>query len=313
MNSDQLRYLIEISKNPSLSITSQKLHITPQALSTAIKKLEDELGFELLNRSFKGITLTTNGEWLVQEASDFLNKIEDRKEHYLHTQNASYKGVVNIAINHSGINDTVIGELIAQLYDEEPELTISLREVPKEIIFDSVRNQEVDFGFIFRTKVNGTYIDDIDPDFNFDPFFCGNLVLSAAEHTEIAKFNSVTLKKAVQYPLCAYLPQENIKDYLFWLITDIFKLSGQYSTETNFSVYKQKIKRGVANAISVHFPTDNVPNNYIDGAKIIQIRDDIKIYFGLIRRRDIPLSDNSAFFLQELRGLIHNLKYPENE
>ena len=124
MNSDQLRYLIEISKNPSLSIASQKLHITPQALSTAIKKLEDELGFELLNRSFKGITLTTNGEWLVQEASVFLNKIEERKEHYLHTQNASYKGVVNIAINHSGINDTVIGELIAQLYDEEPELTI---------------------------------------------------------------------------------------------------------------------------------------------------------------------------------------------
>lgn len=79
MNSDQLYYLIEISKSPSLNMASQKLHITPQALSTAIKKLEDELGFELLNRSFKGISLTGNGEWLVQEASLFLNKIEEKR------------------------------------------------------------------------------------------------------------------------------------------------------------------------------------------------------------------------------------------
>lgn len=313
MNSDQLRYLIEISKNPSLSIASQKLHITPQALSTAIKKLEEELGFELLNRSFKGISLTTNGEWLVKEASAFLNKVEERKEQYLYEKSQVHKGSLNIAINHSGINDSVVGQLMAMLYEEEPELNITLKELPKEYIFDAVKNQEIEFGFVFRTKVNGSYIDELDPEFNFDALFCGNLVVSTAEHTELAKFNSVTLKKVTQYPLCAYLPQGDFKDYLYYLLADVLKLPVQYNMETSFSVYKQKVKRGVANALSVHFPTETLPNNYIDGTKILQLRDDIKIYFGFIRKRDIPLSNNGAFFLQELRGLIHDLKYPEHK
>ena len=313
MNSDQLRYLIEISKNPSLSIASQKLHITPQALSTAIKKLEDEMGFELLNRSFKGISLTTNGEWLVTEASAFLNKIEERKEQYLYAKSQIHKGDLTIAINHTGINDNVVGQLMAMLYEDEPELNISLKELPKEYIFEAVKKQEIEFGFVFRTKVNGSYIDELDSDFNFDALFCGNLVVSTADHTELSKFNSVTLKKVTQYPLCAYLPQGDSKDQLYYLLNDILNLSVQYNMETSFSVYKQKIKRGVANAISVHFPTETYPNNYIDGTKVLQLRDDIKIYFGFIRKRDVPLSNNGAFFLQELRGLIHDLKYPEHK
>lgn len=311
MNSDQLRYLIEISKNPSLNIASQKLHITPQALSTAIKKLEDELGFELLNRSFKGISLTTNGEWLVQEASIFLNKIEQRKSQYQYAKTQIHKGALNIAINYSGINDNIVGQLIGSLFEQEPELKITLQELSKKSILDAVRKQSVEFGFIFRTKVNGNYIDEIDSDLSFESLFCGDLVLTTATHTEIAKFNTITLKKAVQYPLCQYTFQQDTKDFLHSLITDVFLLSAQYEVVSNFSLYKQKIKCGVANSLSIHFPTETNPYNYVDGTKIIHLRDDIKIYFGFIRKRDLPLSDNGAFFLQELRGLIHNLKYPE--
>lgn len=311
MNSDQLRYLIEISKNPSLSIASQKLHITPQALSAAIKKLEDELGFELLNRSFKGISLTTNGEWLVQEATTFLDKVEKRKEQHLYDKQQIHKGELHIAINHSGINDNVVGQLIGILYEQEPELKVILKERPKEEIIHSVKDQSVEYGFVYRTKVNGTYIDELDESLRFDALFCGDLVLTTAPHTEIAKFNSVTLKKVAQYPVCAYLPYTESKDYSHYLLSDIFNLPVQYEVESAFSVYRQKIKCGIANALSVYFPTDTQPNNFIEGTKIIQLRDDIKIYFGLIRKNDTSLSNNGAFFLQELRGLIHNLKYPE--
>lgn len=88
MNTKQLEYLIEISKNVSMSAASEKLHMTPQALNTSIKKLEDELGFPLLNRSFKGTSLTADGEWLVNEAIIFLSKIDERI-HYHQLNNSS--------------------------------------------------------------------------------------------------------------------------------------------------------------------------------------------------------------------------------
>lgn len=311
MNSDQLYYLIEISKSPSLNMASQKLHITPQALSTAIKKLEDELGFELLNRSFKGISLTGNGEWLVQEASLFLNKIEEKKEQHLFTKNQTHRGELSIAINYSGINNNIVGQLVGSLYEEEPDLRIKLKETSKDAILEAIMQQTIELGFIFRTKVNGAYIDHLDSNLDFEPLFCGNLVLMTAPSTELAKFNSITLKKIVQHPLCVYNPNAESKDFMYYLITDIFNFPVQYSCESSFSVYREKLRRGIANTLSVYFTTEQQPNNYVEGMKIVNLRDDIKIFFGFVRHQNSSLSENGAFFLERLRDSIAQLKYPE--
>jgi len=308
MTLNQLSYLIEISKCHSLSIASQKLHISTQALSASIKRLEEELELELLNRSFKGVSLTEDGEWLVESASIFFNELEKRKKQYLNSKNHFYNGNLHISINYSGFNDNIVGQLITRLYEQEPGLKISLKELSKENILDEVKKQNSELGFIYRTKVNGAYIDELDSNLTFVPLFCGNPVLLTSSNTKIAKFNTVTLKHAVQYPVCNYDPQIDAKNALNFLITEIFKLSVQYESESNFSIYKEKIKRGLANTISVYFPIENQPQNYIEGTKVIHLRDDIKTYFGYIKKKEVPLSNNGIFFLQELRGLIHDLQ-----
>lgn len=66
MNTDHLKYLIEISKSSSLQQASEKLFVSPQALSKAMANLESELGMPLLVRSYNGVRLTVNGWWLVE-------------------------------------------------------------------------------------------------------------------------------------------------------------------------------------------------------------------------------------------------------
>ena len=41
MDTEQLRYLIEVSKNTSITLASEKLFITSQAISISLKKLEN--------------------------------------------------------------------------------------------------------------------------------------------------------------------------------------------------------------------------------------------------------------------------------
>ena len=77
MRMDQLEYLIEISKNRSLNAAAKKLHISQQALSISIKTLEDELGFEVLYRSYQGVTLTPKGAQLVKMTINYLDKAEE--------------------------------------------------------------------------------------------------------------------------------------------------------------------------------------------------------------------------------------------
>ena len=82
MNTDHLKYLIAIGKTKSMSQASESLFITPQALSFAIRKLEEELGMPLLIRSSSGTELTENGQWLVNLSSQFFDNIAFRQEQY---------------------------------------------------------------------------------------------------------------------------------------------------------------------------------------------------------------------------------------
>lgn len=303
MNSDQLQYLIEISKNPSINIASQKLHITSQALSTAIKKLESELGFSLLNRTFKGISLTEDGQWLVQKSTQFLVDIENRKQQHDANQSQRHQGTLEILINYSGINDNILGRLVCTLYQKEPDLNIELKETQKEHILNAIKNHSTEFGFVFRTKVNGVYVDTIDDDLIFEPIFHGDFVLLTNSNSELAKFNSITLKKTVQYPICSYNPLITQQDTLYHFLTNWFKLPVHYTIESHYAVYKEKIQRGLANALSIFFLTEPQPNNYIENCKIIHFRDDIRIYCGLVKNKTTDLSENARFFIQSLKEL----------
>ncbi len=50
MNFNQLEYLKELRLHGSFSLAAQKLGITQPALSLQIQKLEEEIGFKLIDR-----------------------------------------------------------------------------------------------------------------------------------------------------------------------------------------------------------------------------------------------------------------------
>ena len=86
MRFEQLLYLIEVHRCPSIAIAADNLHVTRQALSAALKSLEQELGEPLLNRGVKGATLTEKGyealsfaEEVIELQQDFLKQFNRNK------------------------------------------------------------------------------------------------------------------------------------------------------------------------------------------------------------------------------------------
>ena len=71
MRFEQLKYLLILKETGSISRTADKMLISHQAVSKAIKSLEDELSVQLLNRSAHGVTFTSAG----LEACNFAEKI----------------------------------------------------------------------------------------------------------------------------------------------------------------------------------------------------------------------------------------------
>ena len=81
-----LYYLAQIARYQSLSIAAEELHVSQPALSTGIKKLEEQLGVKLLERTYKGVTLTPEGKEIVtlaEKAFDYLDQIETKYQNTL--------------------------------------------------------------------------------------------------------------------------------------------------------------------------------------------------------------------------------------
>lgn len=64
----QLRYFVAVAEHGNVSQAALDLHLSQSALSEALRKLELELGVELLERSSRGVALTPAGDALLARA-----------------------------------------------------------------------------------------------------------------------------------------------------------------------------------------------------------------------------------------------------
>lgn len=76
MNLRQLRYFYETAKNQSLAKTAKKYMVPASSVSAAIKKLEDELGVRLFDRTSNKIILNSRGRIFASELMSAFDRID---------------------------------------------------------------------------------------------------------------------------------------------------------------------------------------------------------------------------------------------
>lgn len=78
----KLKYFIEVARYKSYSKAAQQLFISQPALSKQMKLLEEELGFALFNRSYKGVELTPKGKALFYDLDPLFKRIDKTVERH---------------------------------------------------------------------------------------------------------------------------------------------------------------------------------------------------------------------------------------
>ncbi|MGV3465268.1 MAG: LysR family transcriptional regulator [Heyndrickxia sp.] len=75
MDIEGLESFLTVANKKSISKAAAALHITQPTLSTRIRKLEDHLGFPLLERSWEGASLSHQGDYFLPYAIQFLREL----------------------------------------------------------------------------------------------------------------------------------------------------------------------------------------------------------------------------------------------
>jgi DNA-binding transcriptional LysR family regulator len=72
-----LRYFVGVAEMENVSRAALKLHVSQPALSAQIRDLENEIGFQLLERTAKSVKLTKAGRAFLEEARAVLQRADE--------------------------------------------------------------------------------------------------------------------------------------------------------------------------------------------------------------------------------------------
>lgn len=134
MTLNELKFVVAVAQERNFRRAAEKCFVTQPALSLGIKKLEQELGVIIFERSRSEVTPTEIGEQLIQQANVILDQSSRLKEMAKLGTNP-LQGVFKLGMIHS-VGPYLLPEII-------PILRLSVSEMPLEVEENLTANLEV--------------------------------------------------------------------------------------------------------------------------------------------------------------------------
>ncbi|MCR4907909.1 MAG: LysR family transcriptional regulator [Lachnospiraceae bacterium] len=152
MNLNQIRSFVKLANNFSFSQTAKELHFTQPTVSSYIRKLEEELGIVLFQRTTRGVELTEEGKKIyiharqIVESAEAIEALSDR----------SKAPESQLIIASSTIpTEYLLPALLSAFREEYPDVKLKLKETSSENVAQEVAAHTADIGFsgaVFEAK-----------------------------------------------------------------------------------------------------------------------------------------------------------------
>lgn len=143
MQLPDLQAFVTVAHERSFSVAARKLHRTQPAVSQAIRRLEDELGDRLFDRSSRNGALTEAGTLLLEHAQRLLRMAEEAESAVRELQHMR-RGRVVIGANEAAVHSVL--PFVREYAASHPRVTIDVRRVPSRRIAADLLDRSMDFG-----------------------------------------------------------------------------------------------------------------------------------------------------------------------
>lgn len=191
MNTQHLEYIIAISEEKTLLRASEKMFISPSALSQVVSKLENELNTKLFFRSKAGWEPTVAGSIYINMARDITN-LQRRAYTEISAVSDNVSSTLTVATSPGGMA-TMLATVFPTFNVRFPNIKINLLEAR---IFDVVK-------YVEERKVNLAFISSSDVDD----------ISSQQTHAQLISSENMLLAVPKSYPPIVTQPPIPGEDY----------------------------------------------------------------------------------------------------
>ena len=246
MNLNQFEYLLTVYQEKSITKAAQKLFVSAPAISTAVKQMEEELGYSILIRQPNGIVFTEKGENAITVIQDIQKRIS-----YLYQLKGDLLDIQGEYIIGGTIhfNNAFLMNFLLHMNQKYPHLRLNLQSSDSESIISGIGTGLLDIGMIIMTQIDEAnlmreiYRNQLD----YLKIASDEMCFVVRKDHPILSENELNLEKLFTYPYICYL--ENLKGFETSVYKgykqDKIEMRGDRAEMSDFPLYLNTVAGGL--------------------------------------------------------------------
>jgi DNA-binding transcriptional LysR family regulator len=141
-----LRYFVAVAEELHFRRAAERLHVAQPAVSEQVRKLEEELGVRLLERTHRSVALTDAGAVMLDEARRVL-RLADAAQ--LATRNARDRATTRLGVGYAAAAlPTTVPRALRKAAASAPGMETILESGPTPDLIEAVRGERLDAAVI---------------------------------------------------------------------------------------------------------------------------------------------------------------------
>jgi LysR family transcriptional activator of glutamate synthase operon len=207
MDLRQLRYLVALAEERNFTRAAMREHIAQPALSQQLRRLEDELGVVLVERTTRRVTITEAGELLVARARRIMTEVEAA-----HAELEASKGIrtgrVRVGAMHT-MGPIDVSLALAIFHERYPGVELTVREQSSEELAEMLRDDALDLAFLSvteRVESHGLALHQLVSE---------ELVVLLPPHHRLARRRRLRMAELQDQEFISYRPGARLRELLF--------------------------------------------------------------------------------------------------
>jgi DNA-binding transcriptional LysR family regulator len=291
----QIRYFIATAETGQISRAALVCNVTQSSVTTAIKGLEEQLGYKLFVRQSKGMHVTALGERFLRHCHSIVRTVEDATE-AVPDEPSEVSGVVKV-----GVTDTISGYFLPPIWRklrrDYPEIILEVLEVSRAELEAGLLDDNFDIAIMLTSNIRHR-----DP-FHYEELIASPRRLWVSSRHPLAEQDQVSIHDLAteDYILLTMDEHESTMGNV-WDLHD-FKPNITFRSHT-----MEALRSMVANDMGVAILSDMVYRSWsLEGRPIVKkdlIEDIPSMNTGMTWRRGRKLSDAASTFLTFLRSEV---------
>ena len=269
-----LRYFVAVAEAENVSRAALKLHVSQPPLSRQIRDLEDELGFLLLKRTAKSVSLTEAGRTFLNEARAVLQHADEA------VKKARALASTEPTELHVGHSPTPFAEILPKtlraFQRAMPNVHVRLHDWSNKDVVDGIRDGRLQLGLIVPpTTASALH------DVRYEELFHERVCVAVAPQHPFARRRTIPITEVASEPLIGLTREDypSYYDYLSIIFSQLKQKPRVVAEHDSYSGIISAVEAGTGVAIGA----DTLGHSFGNRVKVLHITPEPKpISVGIV-------------------------------